>query len=55
MEAAPFSLSPCRADTFEAGQSVQGQRVGCLCFQKTELLLCDRQHDECFPDIQHLI
>ena len=30
MEAAPFSLSLRRADTFEAGQSVQGQRVWCL-------------------------
>ena len=44
MEAAPFSLSPRRADTSEAGQSVAGAEGGCLCFQKTELLLCDRQH-----------
>ena len=54
-EAAPSSLSPGRADLLILARAWQGQGVGCLHFQKTEHLLCDRQHCKCFLYIYHLI
>lgn len=37
MEAAPFTLSPCRADTSEAGQSVAGAEGGVPLFSEDSL------------------